>query len=93
MSLIVVCNLNTKVYRDPGYAPRSSFQKGTRSPGSDPPALSYPPQTGVMAVYQINYDDNHVCLGVSTIIKMLHHRRFNSPPMHDVISVNVDPGV
>ena len=39
---------------------------GKRGPqGPDPPVLPYLLQTGVMAVYLINYHDSQVCLGMS----------------------------
>ena len=46
-----------------------------------------------MAIYLTNYYNSHVCLGVSVVVKMLHHRRLISPPMHDVIPVIINPAM
>ena len=46
-----------------------------------------------MALYLVDYHDDHVCLQVHIMVEMLCDRRFISPPVCDIISVAVDPAM
>ena len=72
----------------------SEWGRGPQSP--DPPPFPNLPQATVMTVYMylIDCHNSRVCLGMSTVVnKVLHHERFISPPMHNVMCVTVNPVV
>ena len=65
-------------------------QRGSGLQGPDPPAFLDLSQARIMIIY-FAYDHNsHLCLRVCAAIKMCHHRRIISPPMHDTKMMAVD---
>ena len=73
--------------------PEVHSERGRGPHGPDSPTLPYLPQTGIMAVYLIDYYNSHVYLGVNAVVKMLRQRRFISPPMRDVLPVTINPAM